>query len=198
MNFQNRIRFGLNLDFIRLMEQIGFDNIDQASYDLQTSLLDILDMCCTLKTVKMSSKDPTFMTPYLKRLLRKKYKLRRKQKEKSSLEAEIQKEINANRTKSKNGIAMWWKEVDALLGKARKNNLKNDNDRDLLNAYFASICTTDTYVEPSLLYSSPAIISEVTIEQVYNEMIKIKKLQPVQMKFSSWCGKKMHIHRQNP
>ena len=72
MNFQNRIRFGLNLDSIRILEQKGFENIDQTSYDLQTLLLDLLVKYCPLKT---------FMTPYLKRMLLKKSKLRRKQKE---------------------------------------------------------------------------------------------------------------------
>ena len=52
----------------------------------------------------------------------------------------------------------------------RERNLKNDNDPDLLNAYFASICATDNYVEPTFLDSSPAAIPDNTIEQVYNEM----------------------------
>ena len=110
-----------------------------------------------VKTVSMSSRDPPWMTPLLKSMIRTKSRVSRLSKDRLCVvNKRIADIISENRRKFMDappGSRAWWKGVDELSQRRRascKVNLDNSCLMDL-NDYFARLCSDDMYIEPTRL-----------------------------------------------
>ena len=75
-----RMRLGLQLHKLNL-ENLDYCDAEQAFNILHRTLLDLLDVYCPKKKVRLSNKDPSLMTAKLKCLLNKKIQVEEKGKE---------------------------------------------------------------------------------------------------------------------
>ena len=145
--FRNKQQLGLFLDSIDILEAINATDPNSSYENLQNFIMEALDQTCPLKKVKLSDRDPPFMTPYLKSLLKKKYQLKRRNRSSVNLEKEIKNEIKKNLTRGKRGTALWWKEINTLAGRTKGKSTIKHNAHEL-NDFFANICTTENYRKP--------------------------------------------------
>ena len=149
----------------RNKQQLGLflDKDPNSSYEnLQNLIMEALDQTCPLKKVKLSDRDPSFMTPYLKSLLKKKYQLERRNRSSVNLEEEIKNEIKKNLTRGKRGTALWWKEINTLAGRTKGKSTIKHNAHEL-NDFFANICTTENYRKPEQKSTASEEVPEITI-----------------------------------
>ena len=138
--------------------------------------------------VRMSSKDPSFMSPLLKHLLCKRNKLLRKGmvQEAGSLQPRItqlikENQLNltkVNKQKHDTGSKSWWKVIDKLTGRVGSSmnlsSLFNVND---INTHFQSINTDINYVEPALLEIVPELHKVPVIHEisVFKALARMKR-----------------------
>jgi len=138
--------------------------------------------------VRMSSKDPSFMSPLLKHLLCKRNKLLRKGmvQEAGSLQPRItqlikENQLNltkVNKQKHDTGSKSWWKVIDKLTGRVglsmNLSSLFNVND---INTHFQSINTDINYVEPALLEIVPELHKVPVIHEisVFKALARMKR-----------------------
>ena len=127
--------------------------------------------------VKMSSKDPAFMSSLLKHLLSKRNRLPRKGmiQEAGFLQPRItplikENQLNltkVNKQKLDMGSKSWWKVIDKLTGlvgsSMNLSSLFNVND---INTHFQSINTDINYVEPALLEIMPELQKVPVIHEI--------------------------------
>ena len=151
--------------------------------------------------VKMSSKDPSFMSPLLKHLLSKRNKLLKKGmvQEAGSLQPKITQLIKehqlnltkVNKQKHEMGSKSWWKVVDELTGRVvlsrNLSSLFNVND---INTHFQSINTDINYAEPALLKILPELHNVPVIHEisVFKALAHMKRTAtgPDDLPFWSW------------
>ena len=138
--------------------------------------------------VRMSSKDPSFMSPLLKHLLSKRNKLLRKGmvQEAGLLQPRItqlikENQLNltkVNKQKHDMGSKSWWKVIDKLTGRVGSSmnlsSLFNVND---INTHFQSIDTDISYVEPALLKIIPELHKVPVIHEisVFKALARVKR-----------------------
>ena len=133
--------------------------------------------------VRMSSEDPSFMSPLLKHFLSKRNKLLRKgmAQEASFFQPRItplikENQLNLNKQKHDMGSKSWWKVIDKLTGRVGSSmnlsSLFNVND---INTHFQSINADISYVEPALL----EIIPELHKGPVIHKILDFKALARV-------------------
>ena len=138
--------------------------------------------------VRMSSKDPSFMSPLLKHLLSKRNKLLRKGmvQEAGLLQPRItqlikENQLNltkVNKQKHDMGSKSWWKVIDKLTGRVGSSmnlsSLFNVND---INTHFQSINTDISYVEPALLKIIPELHKVPVIHEisVFKALARVKR-----------------------
>ena len=128
------------------------DDIDVA-YDVFLSTINqLVQRCIPVKYVTMGPKDPDFITPLVKSLLRRRNKLRNKGRisEADDLAVKINKLITDKQMRKLNKLTLaGTRELWAAVKKTAvsANMSENDilSDPDKVNEYFANICTTDTY-----------------------------------------------------
>ena len=116
---------------------------------------ELMDTFYPLKNVTISEKDPHFITPYIKHLLRLKNNFSRKgQLEKAdALAVKIGNLIAKNNTnflnKAETGDAKsFWKQINQVLGKTPKHSVVSI-DANTLNAHYAAI-SFDSHYQPPL------------------------------------------------
>ena len=95
------------------------DDVNTALSSLQHTLKRVMDECFPSKTVRMSSRDPPWMTPLAKTLLKKKAKLQTSKRGGClvNLPERINTVITENRkalSDGRIGSKAWWKKVDRL------------------------------------------------------------------------------------
>lgn len=78
------------------------------------------------------------------------------------------------------GSYSWWKEVDSLAQRrtSKTHSIAALDDENLaqLNNYFGTLCTDDTYVNPSpIAIGSNINIPEITEHEFWNVLRKIKR-----------------------
>ena len=126
---------------------------------------------------KMSSKDPSFMSPFLKHLLPKRNKLLKKGmvQEADFLQpriAQLIKENQLNLTKVNKqkhdmGSKSWWKVIDKLTGRVGSSmNLSSLFTVNDINTHFQSINIDINYVEPALLEIMPELPKVPVIHEI--------------------------------
>ena len=113
----------------------------------------MLDKYFPQKTVTITSKDPYYMTPYIKYLLRQKQKLIKKSKLESAnnLTVKIQQQINNKISKTFNSTdtnQSIWKKINVIRGKnCSAPSGPNNITADSLNVHYAST-STDQHYQP--------------------------------------------------
>ena len=134
------------------------DNIETAVNILELTILSNINRCVPLRTVPMSSRDPRWMTPLVKYMLRNKSRilvLRIDQHQ--ELSGRVSEVIGENRRmllECKTGSREWWKNVDLISQRRRSTNVSLDRETAQdLNEFFGELCTDCNYVEPALLES---------------------------------------------
>ena len=126
-------------------------------------------------TVKMSTRDPIWMTPLVKSLLQRKHKLvsRGKNDQADDVSKRIAEIIAKNRRNmdaSTIGSGSWWNKIDRLsLRKETPKVLLERNFVEDLNDYFADVCHDPEYEEPLKMDISAAFETpQLDYDQVYN------------------------------
>ena len=130
-------------------------DVNEAVNNLETIIHKNMDICMPLKTVTVSSRDPSWMTPLVKSLIRRKTKIGSTQRGRLQ---EINSKINClickNRRNLLNapvGSKEWWRQVDNL-SQRRLSSAKASLDTQSLqelNDYFADLCWDPDYKEPT-------------------------------------------------
>lgn len=157
-------------------------NIDEVVNNLESKICGHMDACMPLRTVTISSRDPAWITPLVKYMLRAKSRV-------SNLNAERLKLVNKrisevifdNRrnlgTPSRIGSRDWWKRVDSISQRKLTSRMSfNDETLLELNKYFGRLCYDDNYIEPMPLEISDEVDIPVVNElQVWNVLKKLKK-----------------------
>ena len=118
------------------------DDVESALLCLNSTLSRLMKGCFPSKTVRMSTRDPPWMT-LVKTLLRKKAKIQVRKQDGCpvNLRERINSVINENRTAltsdNKIGCKAWWKKVDLLSKRNQSNSLQLEDDfTHQLNEYF--------------------------------------------------------------
>jgi len=129
----------------------------QAEFDhFYSRALELLDLFYPEQTVKITSRDPAYITPIIKSMLRRKNRLMRagRQEEASALSARIGKEITQccksqlGKIDSKTGAKDMWKAVKQLTGRRQETAVVEDVTAESLNNHYASISTDQSYTPP--------------------------------------------------
>ena len=156
-----RMCLGLQLDKLKF-ENLDYCDAEQAFNILHRTLLDLLDAYCPKKKVRLSGKDPSFMTAKPKCLLNKKYKLKKKGRNIDSIELVVKDEIKNNLTGNKR------------MGRKDMGQSSKD-DPDSLNDYFAEICTATIYREPIVSDKTQKETPYFNLNQIYEGLKRIRK-----------------------
>ena len=103
-----------------------------------------------LKSIHMSPRDPVWMSPLVKCMLRTKSRISINKEPLPLFNKRISEVITENRRKlAVIGSGDWWKGVDALSQRRRSSSINlDDNFLVRLNDYFANLCYNDSYVRP--------------------------------------------------
>ena len=138
-----------------------------------------MDKCMPQKSIRTSSRDPVWMPPLVKCMLRTKSRISLNNKERLSLfNKRISEVITENRRKpAVIGSGDWWKGVDALSQRRRSSSINLDNNSLLrLNDYFANLCYDDSYVRPIDMDIPDSVKPpEISERCVWNTLVHVKE-----------------------
>ncbi|CAB3991556.1 Hypothetical predicted protein [Paramuricea clavata] len=173
---------------------IDSSDVQQAVLFLECKILSHMDNCMPIRTISMSSRDPVWMTPLLKSMIRAKSRISELNKDRlKEINKRISEVISENRRKCKTtplGSKAWWKMTDALSQRKKQDRAILDNTRlSDLNDYFAKLCSDDTYVEPTpLRIESEVETPRVSELQVWNILKALTKTAtgPDQIPYWIW------------
>ena len=140
---------------------LNLNDVEEAVNNLEAKIKHHMDECMPLRSVCMSSRDPVWMTPLVKSLMRVKSRIAPSNKDQL---AEVNRKISELISKNRRTLAKapvrsreWWKHVDNLsLRRHISANMTLDTKSlEGLNDYFANLCTDDAYTKPV-----PAIVDK--------------------------------------
>ena len=148
MHLQNNVDWGEILECCDT--QLAFDRF----YEILTAMLDDF---YPLKSVTTTSRDPPFITPEIKALLRRKNKLIRQNLVEAAnaiahqIHLKIQRHNAATFTKPCKDTKELWKRVNQITGKSKQGSHPStlNINADQLNSHYAHISTDNNYVEPA-------------------------------------------------
>ena len=129
-----------------------------------------------LRTVSMSPRDPGWMTPLVKCMLRAKSRSEDRRKALNKRISEVIVENRRNFLASK-GSCEWWKRVDSISQRCRSMVLSLDHaSLEELNDYFGELCSENTYMEPAPIeLGEDHVIPEITERQAWNSLQQVSK-----------------------
>ena len=141
-----------------------------------------MDRCLPVRTVSMSSRDPAWMTPLLKSLIKAKSRVSPlnlvRLRDINKRISDIISENKINYMTAPKGSRAWWKGVDTL-SQWRNPFCRVTLDNSCLvdlNDYFAKLCVDDTYTEPTAVaIRSTVEIPEISERQVWNSLRALKR-----------------------
>ena len=159
--FENRIQA------YEWSEVFNATDTDVATNLLNQSVKNLMDECFPKKTVQVSARDPPWITPLVKYLMKKRSKaISSKVHE---LSARISTIIGENRKNwgklDKIGSQHWWRKVDNL--SQRKQNLSLILDKEILiglNQYF-DLCFDDQYLEPTFMDINESVLAPPMLDE---------------------------------
>ena len=123
-------------------------DVDQAVNQLERIIREHLNRCMPLRTVSMSPRDPVWMTPLVKCMLRAKSRSEDSWKALNKRISEVIVENRRNFLASK-GSCERWKRVDSISQRCRSMVLSLDHaSLEELNDYFGELCSENTYMAP--------------------------------------------------
>ena len=148
---------------------------------MEKKIRTLMDKCMPLKSVRLSSRDPVWMTALVKSMLRAKSRISCNNVERHKvINSRISEVIGANRKNPRLviGSRERWKNVD-LVSQRRNSTYVNLDSVSLnvdLNDFFALLCSDDSYVPPSDVVIAPDVeIPQITERQVWNILAKLKR-----------------------
>ena len=159
--------------------QLAFDKFYQVVYYF-------LDLCFPIRIVTTTSRDPTFMTPAIKLMLRQKNRfMHRGLTEKAAaLSLKIGAAIIAQNTRSfenpetiSNSASLWAK-VNAITGKTRSALVTDGIDASSLNAHYASISQDPNLSMPNLKPLTAAPTLDISPFYVMKALEGLKRTSP--------------------
>ena len=162
-------------------ELLSSTNVDASVSQLKAKLITLMDTCLPLKTVTMSSRDPTWMSCLVKTLLKKKTRLSCNNKEQlATINRRISQLICENRTHlaAPVGSGGWWKTVeDITQRRTHSNSVVLDNTfANQLNDYFNELCTDLNYTAPvDVVIGSEIEVHEIPERLVWKSLSNIKQ-----------------------
>ena len=132
-----------------------------------------------VRVVTMSSRDPAWMTPLVKVMLRQKTKLSDEVRLKE-LNERISEVIGENRRQYHLGAVGsrdWWKGVDSVSQRRNSAHIMLDHESlENLNDYFCKLCTDDNYVQPSdVQICTDVKVPTISERQVWNALSNLKR-----------------------
>lgn len=119
---------------------------------MEDKIRTLMDECMPLKTVRISSRDPAWISPLVRSMLIVKLKISVRNKERlQSINSTISEAINENRRKpvAVMGSGDWWKEVVLIFQRRNSSSINLDLDLlERLNDYFRKLCYDEGYKQP--------------------------------------------------
>ena len=162
-------------------------NEESSSNEMVTQFYDILwpkfETCFPLIKVRSSSRDPPFMSPLIKHLLKKRRQAMRTGDEETNtrLRNQVNRLIHSNLVNAvkneKDGSKKWWSKVNSMTGR-KGNNLPVSSviEPSVINTYFQGINTDIEYSPPQLLSIPKATrIPSISPDMVFNLLRKLKR-----------------------
>ena len=174
-------------------------SVENSDNELNSTILSIMNHCFPVRKVTMSSRDPYWMTPVIKILLKKRANLlaRGKNTEAELLSSRLSELINRARKGSTSeaiGSRKWWKKIDQMSNRKAEADLNlNNHFPEELNDYFAKVCFDNSYVAPDPVYVSADIFSNSTKRKYLSLSPMLKEQQLVRTKFHFGYGKIMQL-----
>ena len=126
---------------------LGTNDVDEAVNNLETLIQRHMDKCMPFRTVRISSRDPAWVTPKVKSLMRSKSRIGQNKGDRlREINRRICEVINENRRnllQAPVGAREWWKYVDNLSQRRCSSPKVTLNMQSLaeLNDYFAELCS---------------------------------------------------------
>ena len=133
---------------------LNLNDVEEAVNNLEAKIKHHMDECMPLRSVRMSSRDPVWMTPLVKSLKRVKSRIAPSNKDRlAEVNRKISELISKNRrtlAKAPVGSREWWKHADNLSQRRSisANVTLDTKSLEELNDYFADLCTDDAYTKP--------------------------------------------------
>lgn len=114
----------------------------------------LMDKCMQLRSILRSSRDPSWMSPLVRSLLRAKTRISFNNGDRLKLaDSRISQVISKNRRNSASVVdsRVWWKKVDLVLQRRARTTCVNFDHASLddLNDYLGRLCLDDSYVRPT-------------------------------------------------
>ena len=175
-------------------EVLEVDNIKTAVNVLVLKILSNINRCMPLRMVILSSRDPRWMTPLVKYMLRNKSRISvlriDQHRELSKRVSEVIGENRRMLLEGKTGSREWWKNVDLISQRRRSTNVSLDREiAQDFNEFFDELCTDSDYVEPALLEIGPEVeVPEISERYVWNTLSSLKETatSPDQIPYWVW------------
>jgi Reverse transcriptase (RNA-dependent DNA polymerase) len=131
-----------------------------------------------LRTITITSKDPDYITPEIKHLLRKKNRLMRRGKieQATSIARLVSKAILKVTSTALRGVDPWkgtkdlWDAVKSLTKKTSTSKTQSDINADDLNSFFATSSTDPCYVRPILKQTANIDLNMVTEQSLFHTL----------------------------
>ena len=159
--------------------QLANSDIKAATEQLTEILQSALNTACPKKQVTIKSRDPPYMTPLIKTLLKRKQRLVRHQRwhEVELLSKRIGNLImdNTKHNEQKIGTKLWWNKTKNYIGKKRPTTFPPEFDVNSKNQMFADICTTSNYKLPETPALKLKDTPSLSLHQVYYGLSSVSR-----------------------
>ncbi|XP_068757446.1 uncharacterized protein [Montipora capricornis] len=170
-------------------------DVNCAVNTLENKIINLMDSHMPLRTVSMSSRDPSWMSPLLKSILRDKARISNFSKDRlNTINERISEVISENRRErpKRVGSRDWWNHVDATSQRRSSSTNMSLSNEELceLNEYFSNLCTDNSYTEPSYVaIDDDEEVPELTELQVWNCLTHLKNTAMGPDRIPSWIWK---------
>jgi hypothetical protein len=156
------------------------DDIHEAALWLEDNIFGCVDCAFPVKQVKMSDRDPYWMTPKIKWLIKQRKHIRRRNKH--GKVTKLEDKIKAEKVFSlkRQGTRSWWTQVDALTHRKKTNNkiVENAFDAEALNVELSrrsALREGDVRESPPVFIFRNEPVPVLSLNEVSQVMQKCKK-----------------------
>ena len=181
--------------FYQALAAQDWQEVDVAVRIIEDKICSLIDTCMPLRSIRMSTLDPSWMSPLVRSMLRAKMRTSLNNRDRLKLaNSRISQVISENRRNpaSLMGSREWWKTVD-LVSQRRAKTIGVNFDHaslDHLNDYFWRLCYDDSYVRPTdVLIEGDVEVPQITEREVWNALTKLKRTATVQTTYHFGFGK---------
>ena len=150
--------------------------------ELWRTICSLMDKCVPLRSIRMSSGDPSWMSPLVRSTLRAKTRVWLNNREPLKLRNSIISQViseNRRNPASVMGSRVWWKNVDLFSQHHARTSCVNFDHAPWtiwVNNYFGCLWHDDSYLGPTdVLIKGHVEVPEITQRQVWNVLTKLKR-----------------------